>query len=286
MLRTVAQALPYIIAGLFGLALLLFLISLQQLRRGRTGSYWRLRRDAGQRGGQLFLLSVALFGIAMALAIFSGLADLAYQRIKSALENSNPDAVHGIALSTPTYPVFMTNTPTATVTPTLTLSPTPQPETATPTITISPIPSDMPPASLTPTITATASATFESILFLVPPTSAVQPLANARIDLTAAALDIAADGSPSNAGDQFPANTKRVFFFFDYANMTPGVTWTRILYREGIPIQGQSYEWSLPSSGTGYFFFGSQDGYPAGNYEVRLFLGDSQISNLVFTLSG
>ena len=85
--RLIATILPYVIVAMLALALALFVLALQQLRRGRTGPYWRLRRQAGERGGQLFLASVTLFGLAFALAFFSGLADLALDGIRRSLSS-------------------------------------------------------------------------------------------------------------------------------------------------------------------------------------------------------
>jgi hypothetical protein len=283
MLRSLVQVLPPIIAGLFGLSLLLFIIALHQLRQGRQGAYWRLRRQAGQRGGQLFLISIVFFGIALALAIFSGLGDLAYQRLKSALENSDPNALHGVALSTATSVPVVTTEPPPSRTPTSTFSPTVRP--ATSTATPSPPPTGTTPPSLTPTLTYTPSPTFENVLLLTPPTSAVLPVSDAAIEITAAALDATADGKPLNPGTAFAANVKRLYVFIRFNTMTPGVTWTRVLYRDGVPIQGQSYLWSLGTDGESYFFFGSADGYQSGHYQVKIFLSTSEISRLSFTLN-
>ena len=54
--REIARLLPQILLGMFIVGVLLFLLSLQQLRRRRTGAYWRLRRRAAERGGKLFLV--------------------------------------------------------------------------------------------------------------------------------------------------------------------------------------------------------------------------------------
>ncbi len=64
------------------------------------------------------------------------------------------------------------------------------------------------------------------------------------------------------------------------------VAWTRILFREGVPIQGQSCRWSMGESGESYFFFGDSNGYPPGNYEARLFIGAEAVSRLSFTVGG
>ena len=55
------DTLLYGAAGLFALAVLLFLISLRLFRRSRRDVFWRRRREAGQRGWRLFVLAFTLF---------------------------------------------------------------------------------------------------------------------------------------------------------------------------------------------------------------------------------
>jgi hypothetical protein len=69
-----------------------------------------------------------------------------------------------------------------------------------------------------------------------------------------------------------------------FENMADGVAWSRVLYRDGQPIQGQAYLWSQGEAGESFFFFGNVDGYPAGSYEARLFIGESEMSRLEFSI--
>src|SRR5512134_777257 len=108
MTQLMATILPYLIVAMLALALVLLLVSLQQLRRGRTGPYWRLRRQAGQRGGQLLLLALALFGVAFALAFFSGLADLALDSVFL----RNRGGLQGVVIPSATAVSDRTATPT------------------------------------------------------------------------------------------------------------------------------------------------------------------------------
>jgi hypothetical protein len=281
-----ASLLPYIIIGMFAVAAVAFLLSLQQLRRGRTGPYWRIRRAAGQRGGQLFLFSVALFGIAGALALFSGLADLAYQRLTNTL-NSNSDAPKGVVLPSLTPPGLFTSTPTASITPTptatITATATRLTETPRPSATVEP--SATLTATLTPSLTFTPTVTFESVLALTPALSQQQPRSGASIEIMAAAASISAQETPVEPTRQFPAGVQRIYLFIDFQRMDDGVSWSRVLFRDGVPIQGQSYLWSLGEEGSSYFFFGSDEGYPAGEYEARLFLSDTTVSQFTFSIT-
>jgi hypothetical protein len=66
--------------------------------------------------------------------------------------------------------------------------------------------------------------------------------------------------------------------------MDDGVAWSRVLYRDNQPIQGQAYLWSQGQEGSSFFFFGNEDGYEAGDYQVRLFLGEEEVSRFTFTI--
>ena len=293
MTQLLATILPYLIVGMLALALALFLVALQQLRRGRTGPYWRLRRQAGQRGGQLLLLALALFSVAFALAFFSGLADLALD----AVFLRNRGGLQGVIIPSATAISDRTATPTRPVTVdarqliqatqnallTLTALPPPtQISTAVPTATLTA--TTTPTVTDTPTVTATPTATFESVLNLTPMESARQPRPGAMIELVDAAVGAAEDGTPLDPATTFEAGIQRIYLFIRYEEMDNGVSWSRILYREDVPIQGQSYIWSLGEAGSSYFFFGDAGGYPAGSYEVRIYLGTEEISRLDFTI--
>ncbi len=287
--RLLATVLPYLIIGMLAVALVLFMLALQQLRRGRTGPYWRLRRQAGERGGQLFLLSVTVFGVALAIAFFSGLADLALQQMRSAL-SSDPNGLRGVVLPT------LTEIPLTSMLATPTTQPTPSAaatltEMTIPTATETPAPTGTSSPTLTPTITQTATQTltptptFESVLALTPATSEQEPPRQAMIELVAASSELTPDQTPQGQQTPFTVGIRRIYFFLHYDHMENGVTWTRILYREGVPIQGHSYRWSQGSAGEGFFFFGDDGGYPAGTYEVRLFIGSEESSRLVFNVA-
>jgi hypothetical protein len=55
--------------------------------------------------------------------------------------------------------------------------------------------------------------------------------------------------------------------------MQGGVLWRRQLVEDGKTLEDSNYLWGLAQEGTTYFFFGREDGFQAGNYEVRLYLG-------------
>jgi hypothetical protein len=288
--RLVATLLPYVIVAMLALALVLFALALQQLHRGRTGPYWRLRRQAGQRGGQLFLVSVTLFGLALTLAFFSGLADLALNGVRSALSR-NADDLRGVVIPSLTdLPTIITSVSTTviptTAQPTRMATSTALPYTLTATNTPTPTPTLTPTMTATPTVTATPTPTFEHVLALTPAVSDQAAPRGAAIEIVGASAELAADGSPVEQSAEFTAGIQRIYFFVRFDNMANGVAWTRVLLREGVPIQGQSYLWSMGEAGESFFFFGDADGYPPGSYEVQIFIGQEEVSRFAFSIAG
>ena len=285
--QQIATALPTALGILFVTALLLLLLALFHLRRGRTGPYWRLRRQASVLGFRLLLASLGLFALTVALAFYSGLAALAFRGLDD-LFVGRPAGAVGVVVPS--------------LTPALAVSPTPSPEptqrpTRVPTsaaaaaapistaaATLTPTPTATATATLTPTETFTPTATYETVLNLAPPRALVTARPSARVEVIAADDTISANLTPIQPRTTFPAGVKRLYFFFVFRNMSNGAAWARVLYRDGVPVQGQSYLWSQGSQGDSFFFFGSSDGYAPGSYEVRLFLGETEVSRFPFVI--
>ena len=296
--QQIATLATYTIAGLFGLAGLLLLAALQQLRVGRRGPYWRLRRQAGRRGGRLLITAVILFALALALAFYSGLAAVALRGedgLALLLGRGRP-AYAGVVVptftATPDQTATVTDTPTPTDTATTvptTIRPTSEPATHTPThtATLTHTPTITPTATEThtPTITFTPSPTFEVTLRLTPPPSNRTPRPNASVQIIAADDTVTENQTPREPRAEFAAGITRIYLFISYERMDNGVAWSRVLYREGVPVQGQAYLWSLGEAGGSYFFFGNAAGYAAGSYEARLYLGDDEVSRFAFTVN-
>ncbi len=295
--QQIATLLTYIIIGLFALTCLLFLLALQQLHRGRRGPYWRLRRQAGQRGGKLLITAVVLFVFTLALALYSGLAAVALRGGDglALLFGRGRPAYAGVVVPTfsptpdeqPTFTPTLTPTLTATTVPTLTTLPSVTPTsspTLSPTHTLTPTVTLTPTETPTPTITFTPSPTFEVTLRLTPLPNSRTARQNARIQIIAADATVTRNQTPVEPRAQFPAGIRRIYLFINYEQMDNGVGWSRVLYREGIPVQGQAYLWSLGEAGGSYFFFGHENGYAPGSYEVRLYLGDNEMSRFSFII--
>lgn len=280
MTQALARYIPHLVAGLLALGGVLFLLAMHQLRVGRRGPYWRMRREAGQRGGQLFLISVAIFGLAGAIAFFSGFAAIALGRFN---EWFLPES--GAAAAAPTNtPAIGTLEPTATptLTPTVTPSPT---ATETPTPTLTQTPSATPTLTLTPSETPSPTATFETALNLAQPEGARPPGDRALVSILSADIEVSNNATPLTSRTEFSAGVRRIYLFISYRAMEDGVAWSRVLYRDGALFQGSTLLWSLGAEGASYFFFGYDEGYPPGEYRAALLLGDRVVSEFEFRVA-
>lgn len=274
-----ARFIPHLVVGMLISAFVLFLLAIQQLRIGRRGPYWRMRREAGQRGGQLFLLSVALFALAGTIAFFSGFAALAVGQFNELfLGRGEVEVANAAALTLSATPTA-SPTHTATATPTPTHTPTP---TATYTATATPTVTNTPTPTFTPSNTPTPTATYETALRLYEPVGARAAPEDAVVRVLSADTAVSSNQTPLQPRVEFPAGTKRIYLFFSYRNMTDGVVWSRVLYRNGAMLQGGTLLWGMGQQGSSYFFFGSDEGYLPGDYRVELLIGADVVSEFEF----
>jgi hypothetical protein len=271
--ESIQDSLPTITAILLGLALLSFLVSLRLFRRSRRDVFWRRRREAGQRGWRLFLLSITL----LVVGTVSCAMTLAVSMISDDDGDSTPTVIAVDAGQTPTPTLLPARTgtdgPVLTPPQELTQTPldTPQlPVTETPTqvatviIVVTTTPVVEP--SLTPFATFTPVET--------PLVSSVTPDPDAYLAITALDDQISDALAPVNPRISFDAGTTRIYFFVEFENMTPGLLWRRALYRDGELLDSGSYLWGSEIEGESYFFFGNDNGFPPGEYEIRLFFGE------------
>ncbi|MCE7949450.1 MAG: hypothetical protein DYG88_18695 [Chloroflexi bacterium CFX4] len=168
-------------------------------------------------------------------------------------------------------------TPTRTASPTRTFTPTLTPSfTATPSPTLTLSPTATPTETETPTPTSTPSPTLVSLELLSAPTleSSVTPAAEARLAITAVGTRLTADGSAiADAAQRLAPPFTRLYFTVRYVNLQSGVLWRRELLYNGVVVQQASYLWGLRAEGRANFFFGQAEGFPVGEYEIRLYLG-------------
>lgn len=226
-------------AGLAGIALAL-IITIRAYLQARRGEYYVIREEA--RRAMLRGLFLVLFFAALTVGSLF-------------IPRRNP----------PPQP-----TPTATAAPTSTSTPTRVIPTATPTPTSTPqatatepfIPTSTPQATLPPA-------------FISPLPSAVPPPADAHFVFWTLAEGVDQNAQPVNASTQFPAGTERVYVFFEYDGLLPNVPWTTAWYRNGELLNGGTSLWEAEkSAGQWNVFLAFPGGYPVGEYEVQVWLGE------------
>ncbi len=170
-------------------------------------------------------------------------------------------------------------TPTPSLTPTTTPIPT---ITLTPTITLMPTVTDTPSVTDTPTVTPTPflppaiEALFESN---VPP----------RPDAIFSPIQFSTELEfpPKNPATVFRNPIRRMYAIYSYDNMTPGVQWTALWYRDGALVYYETKPWD---GGTGGYGFADWEPRPdewlPGNYQVVLFVGTDWKVSGRFILEG
>lgn len=278
------RVIPYILGGAFGLGALLFALSLLLLRRRRTGAYWRARRQAGDRGGRLFVASSLLMLLSVVASLITGVLFLIRQPNTEAVIRG-PEDLYGINLPTAEQQntVEVVAAPTdasATTAPELSSTALPA-ATLTSTVALPPTNTPHPSDALAPT------QTFGEVLNLTPVFSTTPRAvpAGAQMSIEGASILYAPNVLPVPQF-QFDAGVKRIYLYIAFEQMENDVAWSRVLYVNGTPVQGSTQLWTQGAAGKGSFFFGNPDGYAAGSYEVRLFLGDKPVSQYRFVVTG
>lgn len=172
--------------------------------------------------------------------------------------------------------------PTATPTPGQTPTPTPTRAAPTPTATPSPTPRATATEPFIPTSTPQAKL---PAAFTSPLPSAVPPPADARLEFWTFAQDVSESGQPLEPATQFPAGIERIYLFFRYDGLLPNVPWTTAWYRSGELIGGGTKLWRAEKPvGARYEFLEFSGGYPVGDYEVQVWLGDRLQIRITFSV--
>jgi len=96
--------------------------------------------------------------------------------------------------------------------------------------------------------------------------------------MTITALDTQISGTfgPVNPAAAFAPGAKRVYYFVTYRAMQPGMVWRGALLLDGSVVNRFERFWGAATSGSGYFFFGNEYGFGAGEYEIQLYFGAAQ----------
>jgi hypothetical protein len=225
------------------------------LARARRARYHSLRRRALVRGWRLLFFGVGLLVVA-------GL-----------LEPVSRPLLKWMAPPTPTLTALPppTSTPTFTPAPSSTPSPSPSPGP-----TLSPAPTRLPTLSPTPALPR---------LFITPPgTVTVTPLpeavaANLRFSLRD-------DCMVAVSRDRFDSKPMKIFAHFYYDNWLRGVQWSGVWYHNDRLLFVETLLWEDSTGGCGFTNYDNQGRpWPAGDYEIQIFIGDRWLLSGRFAVS-
>ncbi|MGB8646684.1 MAG: hypothetical protein WCF84_15695 [Anaerolineae bacterium] len=100
------------------------------------------------------------------------------------------------------------------------------------------------------------------------------------------AAGITADRKPVETNGQFPEGITQIYALYDYAGMSPGTAWRDEWYRDGVlqmNLAG-SYHWDGDQAGTDWIRVTDANGLAAGQWEVRLYIGDRQAQKGTFVI--
>lgn len=206
--------------------------------------FYSLRRDRVALGWRMILLGGGL-----------GLAGLSVQLMGTR-------AVFAVIVPTPS----LTPSPVPSMTPTITL---------TPTVTVTPV------ASNTPTITPTPSIPEELVLTFV---STVTPDANAAFSPILVAPRLDRSNQPLGASETFLNPPRRLYGAFTYNNLRGGEQWTALWYVGSQVVCEESKPWDGGTGGYGYTECAPPQGWLPGEYEIRMFLGETWKVSAKFTV--
>ena len=226
-----------VLAVLF--ALLLFRGGIRSIQGARKLTFYRLRQQRMSGGWRMLIIGAILLLFAAWLGRFG--EPIAYQYF-------------------PPSPTI-TLSPTITTIPTITLSPT---ITLTPTITNTPSVSDTPTITSTPFVPPAVEALFDSAV-TPNPDAVFSPLQFSTVY--------------ENFECVAPATTfvnpiRSITACFSYNNMSPGVQWTALWFRENELLHFETLPWDGTTGGLGFSEWAPPpEMWQPGTYTVQIFVG-------------
>lgn len=240
------------------LAILLAVFSLYtgitKINKGRKLNFFRMRRDLMVSGWRRIFFAFFL-GI-LAILLNSYAEPVAYKYFPPS--------------PTPTASATLPLTPTISLTPSETLSPT---------ITKTPSETNTPTITPTPHIPLAVEAYFEGTL--TPPTKP----AFSKLIFTSQGVD--ALYRPIEPSTVFTNPITSMYAVFSYDNMTNGVQWTALWYRNGELVNFETKPWDGGTGGLGFTDWkpNSEEWIP-GDYSVQIFIGYDWIVGGSFQVIG
>lgn len=228
----------------FILALFIGLISLllgvRTVRAGSRLRYFRKRREMLLNGWRLIFVA---FGMGVVSVVVNFFAE-------------------------PTVYRFFPPSPTVTLTPTITVTPT---VSLTPTITFTPTITNTPSVTNTPSIPDEILAQFESTI--TPETAPV--FSSIRFG-----RQLDANFQPVDAAEEFANPIEKIYGAFSYDQMTSGVQWSALWYRNGELVYYETLPWNGGTGGYGYTEWSPpSDAWLPGTYDVQIFVGTDWLPN-------
>ncbi len=176
--------------------------------------------------------------------------------------------------------------PKPTLAPTPHSSLTPTPTRAIPTATATSTPTPLPTATEPFIPTSTPQPTLP-ITFTTSFSQAVPPPADASIEFWTLAQGVSDDNRPVEAATQFTVGIERIYLFYTYDGLLPGVPITIVWYHEGELLSGGTDLWEAQQSGgERYVFLTPSGGYTIGAYEVQVWLGNRMQVRVFFSVVG
>lgn len=241
------------------LGTILLLFAVFYFRRSRRDAFWRQRRNAGQRGFRLAVGAVFLLAISGALCMITLAVSF----------------VEGDEQSVEVPPPTFTQVFTSHITPTFAL----------PAVTDSP-PEEV--VSTSPTIDPILEITLDPTITLIPEGSpnTLTLTPDSNIKIWAVDDQISPEWQPISPRVTFTSGANRLYFYIHYSDISAGDLWKSTLLREGEIIREKMYRWgSAPAEGETFFFFGEENGFLPGRYEIRIAAGEGQIASTQFTIT-
>lgn len=115
----------------------------------------------------------------------------------------------------------------------------------------------------------------------------ITPNPDALFSFIQFARELGDDLQPIEPSTEFDNPIDKIFGAFSYNNMSDGVQWSALWYRQGELVYYETKPWDGGTGGYGYTDWdpGSNEWLP-GTYEVQIFVGDAWKSSGFFTVSG
>lgn len=102
--------------------------------------------------------------------------------------------------------------------------------------------------------------------------------------ITGVATQVDSEFRLQSPAGKLSAGATRIYFELTYEQMTSGAAWERVLLRGDEMVQGGAYVWTDPADGEAVYFFGASSGFPAGAYQIRIYLGGLLAAQYSFEL--